>query len=96
MIHLRNRTLEQEAATYNRYSSLKAEELKGGRVGLKLLTRPLHRFIKGYLLKGGFREGTAGLIQSLEEASYVFYKYAKVWESRHGKIAPDETDQPPE
>ena len=48
--------------------------------GAHLLLRPLARFIKFYLIKRGFREGYAGLIIALLEASAVLAKYAKLWE----------------
>jgi hypothetical protein len=47
-----------------------------------IITRPIARFIKFYLLKRGFREGVAGLVVALIEAYGVLLKYAKVWELR--------------
>jgi len=45
-----------------------------------ILFRPLHAFIKMYLLKRGFRDGLPGLILCLLSANYVAAKYAKLAE----------------
>ena len=42
--------------------------------------RPPARFARGYLLKGGFRDGGAGFVIAAATAFYVFLKYAKLWE----------------
>jgi glycosyltransferase involved in cell wall biosynthesis len=47
---------------------------------LSIITRPIARFIKFYLVKRGFREGVAGLVVALIESYGVLLKYAKVWE----------------
>jgi glycosyltransferase involved in cell wall biosynthesis len=61
-----------------------------------IITRPIARFIKFYLVKRGFREGIAGLVVALIEAYGVLLKYAKVWElqsSNQGQqTAPAESD----
>ena len=38
------------------------------------------RFFRAYFVTRNYRMGVAGLVSSLEQASYVFYKYAKLWE----------------
>jgi glycosyltransferase involved in cell wall biosynthesis len=45
-----------------------------------LLWRPAFRFLKGYLLRGGFRKGMPGFLVSVSTSYYVFMKYAKLWE----------------
>lgn len=75
--------LSSQILALNRFSAAAAKTLhaKGERYSLfKLLLRPLSRFFKFYILKGGFREGLAGLIVAMAEAFYVFLKYAKLWE----------------
>ena len=47
---------------------------------LDFLTRPPLRFLKGYLLKGGFRDGWHGFIIAVICSFGVFMKYAKLWE----------------
>ncbi len=54
---------------------------KGKRASLlDLVTRPLVRFVKFYLLKRGFLEGMPGFIVAVMDAWGVFLKYAKLWE----------------
>jgi len=45
-----------------------------------IIVRPLLRFTRFYILRGGFLYGTAGLIVATNDAFYVFLKYAKLWE----------------
>jgi glycosyltransferase involved in cell wall biosynthesis len=55
--------------------------LRGKRARLAdLLLRPLWRFLRFYVVKGGFREGVPGFFVSVTSAFYVFLKYAKLWE----------------
>lgn len=82
-VHLRDRTLAEQARVYNEYSSQKAEEMwrRGRRAGvLSVVLRPIGRFLRSYLWKLGFLHGAAGLVAAMEEAVYDFYKYAKLWE----------------
>lgn len=83
LIHLRNRDLGKQAETWNRYSSLKAREMfeagKRSR-GWDVMFRPPARFLRVYIVMQAYRMGVAGIVSSLEEAIYVFYKYAKLWE----------------
>ena len=39
-------------------------------------------FLRNYLLRGGVREGLAGLVISVMNSYYVFLKFAKLWELR--------------
>ena len=50
---------------------------------LVILSRPIGRFFKFYVLKRGFREGVAGVLVAIFESAYVFLKYAKLWELEH-------------
>jgi hypothetical protein len=45
-----------------------------------LVLRPPARFLRGYLLKRGFLDGTAGFVIAAATAFHVFLKYAKLWE----------------
>jgi len=56
-----------------------------------LLLHPPAKFLKMYLLKAGFLDGTAGLIIAVLGSYYVFLKYAKLWEwhQREKKGGPD-------
>ncbi len=55
----------------------------GGRtVGVAgLAARPLGAFLRNYLARGGWRDGSVGLVVSILNSYYVFLKFAKLWES---------------
>lgn len=46
----------------------------------KLMLRPIAEFIKYYILKGGFREGTHGYVFARLKAHYKFIQWAKLYE----------------
>jgi len=50
-----------------------------------LVLRPPARFLRGYLLKGGFRDGLVGFVVAAAVAWGVFLKYAKLWELWQGE-----------
>ena len=55
--------------------------LEGRRThGLAIFWRPLGRFIRMYLLKLGFLEGTHGIVLSMLGAFTVYLKHARLWE----------------
>ncbi|RMD82223.1 MAG: glycosyltransferase family 2 protein [Candidatus Dadabacteria bacterium] len=83
LLHLRDRNLASALSVYNEYSSQKAAEMwaRGRRANAwTIFWRAAGRFLRSFLIKGGFRHGTAGLVAAMEEATYNFYKYAKLWE----------------
>lgn len=70
---------------FNRYTSLAAEELYAKEKKAKLsdlILRPAFLFIKMFILRKGFLDGIHGLILSVFSATYVFTKYAKLWEKQ--------------
>lgn len=86
--HFVFRDLEHQIDTNNRYSSLGAQNLieKGKRPStLKLLFKPLGKFIECYFWKKGFLDGQAGFIIALGAAQSMFLKYAKLWAHHHGQ-----------
>jgi glycosyltransferase involved in cell wall biosynthesis len=69
--------------TIDRYSEAFAEDLRssGRRFHLlNMITRPVYRFFRDYILKRGFLDGIPGLIIVASTMYYVFMKYAKLWE----------------
>jgi len=77
------RDLDQYFEKWSRYSRWSAEELKrrGVRASwLRLLVRPWLRFLRMYVLEGGFREGRRGIVLCWLAAFSVFTKYARRWE----------------
>ena len=56
----------------------------GRRAGVfDLLVHPPATFLRNYILRRGFLDGTAGLTISLVNAYSVFLKFAKLWELQH-------------
>jgi hypothetical protein len=47
-----------------------------------MLGHPPLAFLRNYVLRRGFLDGTAGLTLSLVNAYSVFLKFAKLWELR--------------
>ena len=46
---------------------------------LGILFRPILRFLQLYLFRGGFLDGTVGLVVCFSSTFYTFLKYAKLW-----------------
>jgi glycosyltransferase involved in cell wall biosynthesis len=81
--HYAYRDISHHLATIDRYTSLAAEQwfAEGRRTStLEMLAHPRLAFLRNYLLRGGIREGAAGLLVSRMNAYYVFLKFAKLWE----------------
>jgi hypothetical protein len=73
-----------------KYTTLAAQDMrsKGRKAGVFDLTvHPFAAFVRNYVLRRGFMDGTAGLIVSSMNAYYVFLKFAKLWELRAGAPA---------
>jgi hypothetical protein len=67
----------------DRYTTLAARQMfeDGRRAGwVDILITPRLTFFRNYILRGGFRDGMAGLIISAMNAYYVGLKFAKLWE----------------
>ena len=81
--HYPYRDLSEHLIRMDRYTTLAARQMfeKGKRATrVELLFHPPAAFLRNYLLKGGFRDGKAGLIVSLVNSYYVMLKFAKLWE----------------
>jgi len=74
----------------DRYADLAALDLRDRQrpfCVLGLVTRPLGRFLRNYVLKQGFRDGIPGLIMAVSYAYSVFAREAKLWELTRGCAA---------
>lgn len=81
--HFTYKNISAQVETLNRFSSISAQEMaKQGRTfqPLQILSRPIIRFITGYIIRNGFRDGMPGLIIAVASSFYVFLKYFKLWE----------------
>jgi glycosyltransferase involved in cell wall biosynthesis len=82
--HFPYRDISDHLATIDRYTTLAAEQMRSdGRVpsiaGVAL--HPPFAFFRNYVLRGGFKNGSAGLVVSALNSYYVFLKLAKAREA---------------
>lgn len=83
LVHHTYRDLDAYFVKFGRYTKWSAEDLKKKGIrasGARLLFRPWLRFLRMYVLEGGFREGRAGIVLCMLAAFSVFTKYARRWE----------------
>ena len=96
--HFSEESLSDYLTKQNQYTSLQAEQMyqSGKRSsGLRLLTSPLFRFIKFYLIRGGFRDGLPGLVHIAFGCFNSFSKYAKLKEIELAREKEAMTFRPP-
>ena len=81
--HYPYRNISHHVQTIDRYTTLAAQDwlAAGRRAGtVQAFFHPRFAFLRNYVLKGGFRDGSAGLLVSILNSFYVFLKFAKLWE----------------
>ncbi len=72
------------------YSDIFARQQAGRSVGItELAFRPWWRFIRGYILRGGFLDGWQGYAVARQSAHEVFLRYAKILEARKTSVKSD-------
>ena len=85
--HLDDRSMRQRLEKIKLYTEYEIEKRKDRHYGVAaFFYRPLARFIKCYLLKGGFRDGMPGLLFAWLEAVQQFTILAKLYEYRHSRV----------
>jgi glycosyltransferase involved in cell wall biosynthesis len=83
--HYTYRSLSDYLRRLETYSNLAASDyhqMGKSVTPFKLLANPLAAFVKAYLLRRGFLDGTPGFTVAVMGAVSVFFKYAKVYELR--------------
>jgi glycosyltransferase involved in cell wall biosynthesis len=83
LLHYPYDDIADHLATIDRYTTIAAGELyaRGRRAGpLRITVHAWLAFLRNYVLRGGFRQGTTGLVVSLLNSFYVMLKFAKLWE----------------
>jgi (heptosyl)LPS beta-1,4-glucosyltransferase len=91
-LHYTAWSVAQYTEKQNRYTTVWAEDQHAaGRrtTWLGILLRPALRFHQVYFLRGGFLDGTAGLICCLSSMFYTYLKYAKLWQLNRAAARPD-------
>jgi glycosyltransferase involved in cell wall biosynthesis len=82
--------LRDQIERINKYTTLAARQMHeaGRRAGTAdLLVHPPAAFLRNYVLRRGFLDGSVGLTISLMNAYSVFLKFAKLRELQHGAAA---------
>ena len=83
LVHYPYTSLDQYFEKFERYSRWWADQnYERGRRATAgaVFIKPPARFVKMYLLKGGFRDGARGLVLACLAAASVMAKYARLWE----------------
>lgn len=78
--------IEDQVAANLRYAKLGSSELirKGGKASLlKMLIKPVGKFLETYFWKMGFLDGWAGFLISVNAAYSMFLRYAFLYEHEH-------------
>jgi len=81
--HYAYRDLSHHLQSMDRYTTLAAQQMfeDGRRAGwFDVLIHSRLAFFRNFIVRGGFRDGMAGLIVSLMNSYYVSLKFAKLWE----------------
>lgn len=95
LLHYSFYTIEQHLSTINKFSTLKAEISfeKGKKSNLfKTLAAPGFKFLKVYMLKGGFRDGWRGFVIAKNSAYSDFLKQTKLKQLEAEKEIDSESD----
>jgi glycosyltransferase involved in cell wall biosynthesis len=82
ILHFRNMSIREEAAKASAYADLKARDKfqRGQRTNLvKLMFKPLGRFLKSYVGQRYFLCGSPGFIYAAMHAQYAFLTEAKLY-----------------
>jgi len=98
LIHHSYRTLDdylRKAPRYAAWGALNARDkgLRGTR--LRIFGHAAAPFLKGYILKRGFLDGTEGLIIAMMESFAAFLKYSRLWEMerKRGQVIRNEEEE---
>jgi glycosyltransferase involved in cell wall biosynthesis len=85
LLHYTYRNIADHLRTIDRFTTEAARGMMAhgarGAVAGMLVAPPL-KFLRMYLLRGGFLDGSPGLICAVLGGYYVFLKHAKLWELR--------------
>jgi glycosyltransferase involved in cell wall biosynthesis len=84
--HFAYRDVSHHLATIDKYTTLAAEQwaAEGRRASaLAAIVHAKLAFLRNYILRRGFADGSAGLLVSVLNSYYVFLKYVKLWEREH-------------
>jgi glycosyltransferase involved in cell wall biosynthesis len=87
--HYTHDDIRDHMETLNRFSSITAQQRYVKDKPFRwtdLLFRPWLRFLRGYVLRGGFMDGPHGFMIAVLSAYGAFAKYAKLWELKRRRM----------
>jgi len=96
--HYTYANISDQIQTVDRYTTTAAEDMaRNGKSfsWFHLVGNPLLRFVKEYVLKGGFLDGMPGFIVAMNSVYYVFMKHGKLWEMERVKGSEPEPGSEP-
>jgi len=88
--HYSYRSLADQLERIRDFSGIEARSLSAAGRCFRLrdmVLRPPARWLRAYVLKGGFRDGVPGFILAGMTALHVFLKYARLWEWERERAA---------
>ena len=91
ILHYSFHSLTHQLSVLERYTEIQAGELfrSGRRVNPADLTvRPMWRFVRSYVVRRGFLDGTSGFHMAINNAYSAYMKYARLWEMQRGLAGP--------
>lgn len=95
--HYPYRDISDHVTSIDHYTTLAAEEwfAEGRRTNpLEVAIHPPAAFLRNYVIRRGFRDGTAGFLISILNSYYVFLKILKLWELQKGFRTPGPGEAP--
>jgi len=95
--HYPYRDISDHVTSIDHYTTLAAEEwfAEGRRTNpFEAAVHPPAAFLRNYLVRRGFRDGTAGFLISILNSYYVFLKILKLWELQRGFRTPGPGEAP--
>jgi hypothetical protein len=95
--HYPYRDISDHVTSIDHYTTLAAEEWfsEGRRTNpVEAAVHPPAAFLRNYIVRRGFRDGTAGFLISILNSYYVFLKILKLWELQRGFRTPGPGEAP--
>lgn len=80
--------LNKHIEKMNRYADYQAKDydkITGRLTPFHFVFKPIWRFLKHYVIQGGFRDGVAGLSIAYIQSYGIFMRYVKLWLLRRGR-----------
>jgi len=83
LVHLANNAISEKLRKIDVYTENEIVKRANQKFPLlKMFTATFFRFFRSYIIKGGFRDGKAGVVTAGMDAFYKFTTIAKIWEHK--------------